>query len=190
MHSDNHTGGQSLESREYKALEDKLFEWQHPQVPWHQIGHRRERVRESWKWKECEWLREKERDFQLVQAKAHWHTNPSHKHISILPLFSPISCQVILLLCCQHQPRPGECMENEALRQWLLFSSPFHLFHSHYPLPFPAGHQTLHELNKKTTKIPIMTWLLNGKGLTPFTNLSIHDLWLMHEVNISDKYLT
>ncbi len=62
MHSDNHTGGQSLESWEHKAFEDKIFEWQHPQVPRHQIGHRRERMRESWKRKECEWLREKKRE--------------------------------------------------------------------------------------------------------------------------------
>ncbi len=192
MHSDNHTGGQSLESWEHKAFEDKIFEWQHPQVPRHQIGHRRERMRESWKRKECEWLREKKRDFQSVQAKAHWHTNPSHKHISILPLSlsPPISCQVALLLCCQHQARSGECMENEVLRQWPLFSSPFHLFHSHFPLPFPTDHQALHGLNKTTTTIPTITWLLDGKGLIPFTTWDSLFRNKSCEVNISDKYVT
>ncbi len=192
-HSDNHTGGQSLESWEYKAFEDKIFEWQHPQVPRHQIGHRRERMRESWKRKECEWLREKKREtfsqsrLKLIGIQI-LPTNTSPFCLSLSP--PPISCQVALLLCCQHQARSGECMENEALRQWPLFSSPFHLFHSHFPLPFPTDHQALHGLNKTTTTIPTITWLLDGKGLIPFTTWDSLFRNKSCEVNISDKYVT
>jgi len=100
------------------------------------------------------WMTERERGETFSQSRLKLigiQTLPTNTSPFCL-FFSPISCQVILLLCCQHQPRPGECMENEALRQWPLFSYPFHLFHSHFPLPFPAGHQTLHGLNKKDHK--------------------------------------
>ncbi len=55
-----------------------------PSAPnWPQEGKNERKLEEKRVWMT---EREKERDFQSVQAKAHWHTNPSHKHISILPL--------------------------------------------------------------------------------------------------------